>query len=186
MSNYFLKSNQPLNYQPAKKDERLPLSIDNAQILCGNGHKYQLKAIFVSSLQYLFASFLAAGWPLLFQNPTFYCYKDATQTDYEECDRRDACNLKFQGQSKDAINYFVDKDDEYFNLTEQYELYCTDNSWIYNTTQIFILGGVLGSLYFAFRMEQKGRLRYSNIYNMYDINAKNIIIILQFDLQSFE
>lgn len=39
------------------------------------------------------ASFIASGWPLLFETPKMYCYTDYSHTDFYECTETQACKL---------------------------------------------------------------------------------------------
>ncbi|KAL4508170.1 hypothetical protein ABPG72_021543 [Tetrahymena utriculariae] len=146
------QENQTSNINSTKNAQPYTVSVEAALFLCGNAHKYQFKVIMLMSLTCLVAAFLNMGFPYLFDTPEVACY-NSSQTNEQAiyCTVENACSQN--------TNYYYPDQNSSKSLTEQFDLICSEDSYEGISGALLLLGGCIGSLYYADSTEKAGRQR---------------------------
>lgn len=104
------------------------------------------------TLHCLIAAFLNMGFPYLFTTPDVACYPEAgLKTEAVTCTPDEACAK--------GMRYYYPNEETNKSLTFKFDLLCEEDSYEGISGALLLLGGCIGSLYYADSTEKAGRIR---------------------------
>ncbi|CAD8090910.1 unnamed protein product [Paramecium primaurelia] len=130
------------------------LTVEQALIKAGNGHKFQIRAIVIMSLQYMVAGMFHIAITELYFHQTQYKCIDQQYNIYQ-CNEVEFCKQYYRDDiDKEKITFASQLGD----IIQFFQLVCDDKIIILILITSYYLGGCIGSLYYGEQMEiRQGR-----------------------------